>query len=925
MDYSPQDIYNFSHDGDIKKLRVALNKDNTSSNWFIDETNDEANAIIAASSNGHSLCVSELLDRGAAIESTTILGTTSLHVCAERGHIDVFRILANRGADIDCKDYNSWTPSMYAAENGHLDILREALNRGAFINHSNSYRLTSLHVAAQKGHISCLNELINRGADVNTKDLSGRTPLFIAAEAGRGYCCFVLLEKGADIDTKETDSGKSSLYIAYEKGYVDIVDELIRRGADSSELSRLGIDISNIYEPVDINDLFLFGSRFTNISFIGKASLIKGVMLYRAAENGDINTVRKVLSRGAAVDIRVDCQDSSNRAYDGSPSTVRKTPLYIATEKGYIDIVLLLVSRGATVDIVVNRKTPLCVAAEKGFIKLVRILLNKGASLHGSGKQSLVAAILYDHIDIVKELINRGVDIEGFNIRRKFSISSISSIHIPTPLHIAVRCSNIAVVRLILDRLDVNRSTGQSSSYFRSSFYKPCNYLERKEFGDKAAIHIAIENNNVAIVTELLNRGASPSTRTEDGSTPLHLALKYGSNDCFNELLNRDVDLNVKDAYGNSPLFLAVEKANLNALRGLLARGASLSITVTDDMTILHLAIKQSYQPNGVDCLHELLTRQIEPELLDAKTKEGLSALHLAIERISAILLPIDCALLLIRKGAAVGCKDNDGYTDTHKTAGGDHVDILREILDRGAAIDDPDNFGWTPLHYAAANGCLRCLIELLQRGADLERRDCNGRTALYASAEYGYDKCMIELLNRGADIECANKIDGKTPLYIAAINGNAECCRLLLQNEARVFENINDYVSLESICQKLISREITSRKHKNKQFCTSVTSYIEYKPYKNIIYSTCFPSGYSSVSIPAVGWKRAEELKQELYVKEITFNLHLSIAKTYAKQSPSAIDHIASNSNKTFILMKLLTMGLKEYLLPDIKDSSKQ
>jgi hypothetical protein len=177
----------------------------------------------------------------------------------------------------------------------------------------------------------------------------------------------------------------------------------------------------------------------------------------------------------------------------------------------------------------------------------------------------------------------------------------------------------------------------------------------------------------------------------------------------------------------------------------------------------------------------------------------------------------------------------------------------------------------------------------------------------------------MLELLKRDAFIESISKIDKMTPLRVAIAFGNIECCFILLQAGAQVLENISDYGQIPPTSKEMISNEIDSRRLKCTAFHSFVNSHIEHRPYKDTIYAICFPSGYSSVTLPKVGWKRANEMKQELYFKEITYNLHLSIAKIYSKgKDRSIIDHIASNNNKTFILMKLLTIELKEYLFKE-------
>jgi len=139
--------------------------------------------------------------------------------------------------------------------------------------------------------------LINAGANVNEKNSSGETVILEACKNGSYLMTKILISLGADLNTSKVYDGRSPLIHACANDYLDIIEMLVKNGAN-----------------VNVDD------------DVGKNALIFSCC------KGNIKAVNILIKAGAVLN---------------SKTNIGWTPLMYASAKGANDIITLLVSKGA--------------------------------------------------------------------------------------------------------------------------------------------------------------------------------------------------------------------------------------------------------------------------------------------------------------------------------------------------------------------------------------------------------------------------------------------------------------------------------------------------------------------------------------------------------------------------------------------------
>jgi ankyrin repeat protein len=111
----------------------------------------------------------------------------------------------------------------------------------------------------------------------------------------------------------------------------------------------------------------------------------------------------------------------------------------------------------------------------------------------------------------------------------------------------------------------------------------------------------------------------------------------------------------------------------------------------------------------------------------------------------------------------------------------------VRDLLKQGADVNAAQGDGMTSLHWAASHGDVELSKMLLVAGANVRATTrINGYTPLFLAAREGNAAVVAALLDAGADAKAVS-VTGSTPLMLAAGAGNVDAVQRLLDAGAEV------------------------------------------------------------------------------------------------------------------------------------------
>ncbi len=349
------------------------------------------NNLIQALNNGNLIETEKLLNSGAVPDAEGPAGNPALIIAAKSGNVDLVELLLEYGADIDIRDSDGFTALMHSCLLGYYHVVELLIDSGADINLVNNDSESAFVIATQENQLEIIDllimsgvldyvhlnnklleacflgnyeevgRLIDGGADVNARDDSGETVLMRAVYYMYSDIVELLIRSGADVNSIYPESGDTVLMNAVYKEYIDIIELLLKFGADPNIKNFSGdtaLTWADRKEHKEIMELL--------VNYGADMQVLLNAKLINNCISGNLREIKNLIESGA--DINAANEESG------------WTPLMYAVNEGYRRIVEYLLDSGVDVHAIDNQgRSALDIADEKGYSLISSLLVDSGA------------------------------------------------------------------------------------------------------------------------------------------------------------------------------------------------------------------------------------------------------------------------------------------------------------------------------------------------------------------------------------------------------------------------------------------------------------------------------------------------------------------------------------------------------------------
>lgn len=603
---------------------------------------------------------------------------------------------------------------------------------------------TAMFEAILANDPAALSAALLAGASVNSKYEEETPVVCLALESRRARELLpLLLAHNAPLN--RTDAmGATPLERAIEKEEPELVEALLRAGAnpnaltaDEGPLLHLALDARQ--HSTRMAELLLAHKAKPNA-----LGLDDSPALEIAIERGELALLQALLSAGANPNVNdaTGCYPMLHRAMTASKNAPEMTRLLLAHK-----------ANPSAVD--EEGRPALQIAIEALDAGMTQALLNAGANpnaMDEMGETPMLGLALDERArrpELATALLAAGAN-----------PSSVDSLERP-PLQIALESEDLELVSALLkagadpnaladsDTDSMLRVAMDARSHKREMVQALLAYRANPNVLDgmeQSALELAIEQADMALVSDLLRAGANPNLAASDGGTLLSLAMgaRERSTEMAEALLSHQANPSAVDDHDRPPLQVAIEARDLRLTTALLRAGADAN--AWDDFEsspMLHLAL--GADAKKMELASALLIHGADPSRPDG---DGSPPLQLAIEQGDPEL-----AAALLRHGADANARDEDETPLLLRAIDAPHKAerLVDELLRRGA---DPslafDSEGRGPLEAALQAGSSEMTLALLRHGADPKRRSSDEESLMALAIDQGQSD-IAELLTRYA------------------------------------------------------------------------------------------------------------------------------------------------------------------------------
>lgn len=526
---------------------------------------------------------------------------------------------------------------------GDAKYVSDLLNNGVFVNSKDSVGDSPLHYAVRIGSAELIDSLLHHGADERLTDNMGRTPLELALESGCSYYAksFVQARPHEWIQENyehlknyaKTQQSLLVLHDAYTK--MEQIQNAIKAGSiaalDAKLAYRNGADLHYSDEN-------------------GRT------LLHYAAVNGNVPVLRHLIARG----LDVNATDNAGVL----PEKLTKN----AANKNFLNHYRL-------------KDQLIFDAVKKGNIALLKEVVEYGASVNDKDENGvpLIHYAVYRNFTMFTELQKLGADIKAKNRAGE------------TAFFVAVKKNDLVTAqKLISLGLSVHDKNTSAQTPMTFIHNKTSKYLFDYTYRDSLFV-AAVKHRNLDLAKTYLQLGANINYVSKyTGCAAIHYAVE--NNDVSSLKFLKSKGANMMLPYKNmAPVEKALMGQKKESLQFLLANDVgSANRVYANGKTLMHRALSMQ---NGAMWMNVLLSHGAK---VDAMDNAGETPLAYAIQRNRT-----DLVAFLIKKNANVNRVDAYGNRPLHIAARYANGRIVKMLVDAGADPSVENNEGDKPVNVA--------------------------------------------------------------------------------------------------------------------------------------------------------------------------------------------------------------------------------
>jgi ankyrin repeat protein len=254
--------------------------------------------------------------------------------------------------------------------------------------------------------------------------------------------------------------------------------------------------------------------------------------------------------------------------------------------------------------------------------------------------------------------------------------------------------------------------------------------------------------------------------------TPIHIASVFGNFEAVKILIENGANVNVLNNNGSNPLHYAASRGRLDIVRLLVKSGAVLNVNDVRRQNELHFAFMGN------------TNKEMIKFLLETGSRISLDRYESSVLRVAVQKNQLDIIQLLhkMENFESPAVFETSSFEAIFQAYIDNNTQILNYFLKCDKIEDLCDSKGNTILHHIVHNLHVQPLKRLLQKGINVNRRNQVGHSPLHCAALLGNLEVLKLLLNSGAEIGLEDN-QGATPLVIALKSRQFAAAKFLMQN----------------------------------------------------------------------------------------------------------------------------------------------